>query len=87
MSVTLSVVGITATAGQDYTAVEPITFTWADGDFSSRTVTIGLVVDKQNEGEESLTVSLSNATGGAIIEPGDAAERVDPRQGGAHRQW
>ena len=54
-----------ATAGSDYTATSA-TLTFADGD-TSKTFSVSITDDSTYEGNESLTVSLSNATGGASV--------------------
>ncbi len=56
-----------ATAGSDYTATSG-TLSWADGDFSDRTVTIALVNDTQVETAETFQLALSAPTGGATID-------------------
>jgi Tol biopolymer transport system component len=55
-----------ALAGADYTAVSRAV-TFDDGDTEPKAVTIALLDDGAGEGPESLTVSLSSATGGASI--------------------
>jgi len=56
----------TATAGSDYTAISG-TLNWGDGDTASKTVTININDDSLVEGDETLIVSLANATGGAEL--------------------
>ena len=60
--------GDTATPGTDYTA-DSGTLSFAAGD-TSKTVTVKVTGDQVDEANETLTLTLSNATGGADI--GDA---------------
>ncbi|MGV2390916.1 MAG UNVERIFIED_CONTAM: hypothetical protein LVR29_30170 [Microcystis novacekii LVE1205-3] len=55
----------TAIAPNDYTKT-PITVTFANGE-TEKTVTILIVDDLQFEGNETLNLTLTNATGGATI--------------------
>nr|MBP7589454.1 hypothetical protein [Thermoanaerobaculia bacterium] len=59
---------VSATAGADYEAVTG-TLSWAAGDGSSRTITVPILDDAAGEPGESLVLALSNATGGATIDP------------------
>ena len=68
VSVTLTPVAGTATAGDDFIA-DPVTLSWADQDTATQTVEIALNNDAVQEGSESFTVELSNSTGGAVIGP------------------
>jgi uncharacterized delta-60 repeat protein len=61
VSVTLTPVAGTATAGDDFIA-EPVTLFWADNDVDAQTVGIALNDDAVQEGSESFTVELSNST-------------------------
>jgi hypothetical protein len=56
----------TATAGQDYTAVNQ-TVTWADGDTSPKTITVPIAQDTLTEGNETVNLALSGPTGGATV--------------------
>ncbi|MGV3661762.1 MAG: Calx-beta domain-containing protein [Prosthecobacter sp.] len=56
----------TATAGPDYTTSSG-TLTWPSGDMTPKTLTIPVVADAAVEGTENFTVTLSGATGGAVI--------------------
>ena len=61
-------VGGTATNDQDYSLPQQTyRFSWADGDMSSKNLSIPLNNDRRKEGEETITVSLSNPTGGALL--------------------
>jgi uncharacterized delta-60 repeat protein len=72
VSVTLTPIGGTATAGDDF-AADPVTVSWTDGDAGSRFVEFAIQNDAAQEGNESFTVELSNPTGGAIIGPRSSA--------------
>jgi Ca2+-binding RTX toxin-like protein len=70
ISVTLNFSDGTATTPSDYSSA-PITVNFANGE-SSKTVTIPIVSDSILEPNETLSLSLSNPTGGAAI--GQAAQ-------------
>ena len=53
-----------ASSGSDYTATSG-TVSWPDGDDDPRTITIAILDDSEDEGNETLTLMLSNPTGGA----------------------
>lgn len=72
VSVTLTPVAGTATAGTDF-ASEPITVSWADGDSTPISVGIPIHNDTQGENLEAFTVELSNPTGGALLGPQSTA--------------
>jgi choice-of-anchor B domain-containing protein len=57
----------TATANNDYTTTVG-TISWADGESAEKTFTIALTNDTAVESDEAFTVTLSNATGGALID-------------------
>ncbi len=59
----------TATAGQDYTAAGPAQLSWAAGDASPRTFTVAITDDPIVEpgGDETINLTLSAPTGGAIV--------------------
>jgi hypothetical protein len=59
----------TATAGSDYTALGPIMVTFPPGT-TLQTVTVPVRGDLVPEADETFTVNLSGATGGASIEDG-----------------
>jgi hypothetical protein len=62
----------TATAGVDYTATST-TVNFADGDTAPKTVTIPIINDALVEGNETVLLALSSATGGATIAVPDDA--------------
>jgi hypothetical protein len=68
VSVTLTPVAGSATAGADFVA-DPITLTWADGEQGPKVAEIRITYDGVAETFEDFTVGLSNATGGAVIGP------------------
>ncbi len=53
-----------ATAGSDYTANSG-TVNFADGDTAAKTITVSIIGDTVDEANETFTVTLSGATGGA----------------------
>ncbi len=66
VSVTFSTSNGTATAGSDYTAVTT-TVTWLDGEVGVKNVSIPILDDTLIEGNETLTLTLATATGGALL--------------------
>ena len=63
-----------ARAGEDYTAASG-TLTFQAGD-TSATIEVGVLDDAHDEGEETLTLRLSNATGGKVID-GEATGTIE----------
>ncbi|HMQ04066.1 MAG TPA: Calx-beta domain-containing protein [Pyrinomonadaceae bacterium] len=61
----------TATSGSDYTAVSG-TLNWADGDASAKTFMIPIIDDQLQEGDETVNIALSNATGATLGAPVNA---------------
>jgi CSLREA domain-containing protein len=57
----------TAAAGEDYTSVSAFTVNFADGDSAAKTVEVPITDDVLNEPDETVTLSLSNPTGGATF--------------------
>ena len=55
-----------ATAGSDYTSSSG-TLTWANGDSASKTFTVTALADVVVDADETFTVNLSNASGGASL--------------------
>ena len=70
----------TAQAGQDYTAAEG-TLTFAAGE-TQKTVSVAVIDDAHDEGEETLTLTLSNASGARIADhtATGTIENEDPLQ-------
>ena len=66
LSVDYAQTGGTATSGTDYTAVAAGTLTFAAGT-TSRTITVSVTGDAANEVNETVIITLSNATAGAGI--------------------
>jgi Leucine-rich repeat (LRR) protein/ribosomal protein L35AE/L33A len=62
----------TATAGDDYTAVSG-TLNWKDGNSNDKKITVSITNDNDVEGDETFNLTLTNATGGAIIGDQDTA--------------
>ncbi len=89
VSVEYSTSDLDATAGSDYTPASG-TLEWAAGDMGDRTITVALVSDADEEGDEAFRVTLANAGGGAVIEGSasidvtieDAAAAGPPRGSG-----
>ena len=71
-------VGGTATNGQDYSLPQQTyRFSWADGDMGARNLSIPLNNDRRKEGDETITLTLSNPTGGALLgAPSSATVRI-----------
>ncbi len=65
-SVRITTLAGTATAPADFAALDQIV-TWAAGDATPKTVALALVDDALLEGDESLTLQLSDATSSSII--------------------
>src|SRR6185295_11127190 len=65
----------TATAGSDYTPVSG-TLSWGSGDESTKTFTVPIASDGVAEGSETIRLTLSNATGGATIDPARGTSTV-----------
>ena len=66
VSVTVTMSSGTATAGEDFED-EPLTVSWADGDYFDKGVDIPIIDDSDDEPREQFSVHLNNPTGGAII--------------------
>jgi hypothetical protein len=58
VSAIVSVTGGAAAPGQDFTFPAPQTVTWADGDAADKAVTIPLVQDQLDEGDEAFQVTV-----------------------------
>jgi hypothetical protein len=64
-----------AIAGQDYNAISQ-TLNWGDGDADDKTCTASIINDTDVEGDETFSLSLKNATGGATIGDPDTTEVI-----------
>jgi len=60
-----TIAGGSATAGTDYTPTT-VTLTWADGDSTSRTFTVLIVVDGVVEPDETVNLALSAPSGATL---------------------
>lgn len=80
VSAQYSTVNGTATAGSDFTATAG-TLTWADGDSTSRTITIPIIADATTEGAETFSLALSSVVGG--VTPGGASVGITIQEAGA----
>jgi uncharacterized delta-60 repeat protein len=68
----------TATSPADFTASSG-DVTWANGDAADKSITIPLVADTIAEGSENFTVTLSNVSGGVMVDdPSTMVSIVDP---------
>ncbi len=65
----------TATAGSDYTARSG-TLSWTNGNSSNKTFTIPITNDAAVEGSETITVTLSNASGASLGSPSTATVTI-----------
>lgn len=61
-----------ATAGDDYEATAG-TLDWADGDSAAKSFTVPVIDDLEEEGDETVNLTLSNPTGGATLGQASAA--------------
>jgi hypothetical protein len=68
VSVTVTPVSGSATAGEDFVA-DPVTLTWADGEGGNKNASFAIVDDSLTEGLEQFSVKLTTPTGGAVIGP------------------
>jgi len=68
VSVSLNPVSGSATAGQDFPTA-PVTVSWPDGETGTIYVNVPITDDDEIEEDETFTIELSNATGGAIVGP------------------
>lgn len=81
VSVTVTPVAGSATAGEDYDAT-PVTLSWGDLEEGSKTFDFQILEDDEPEVNESFNVELSNPTGGAILGPYATAEVAIPANDG-----
>jgi alpha-tubulin suppressor-like RCC1 family protein len=66
VSVDVAATGGTATQGTDYTFT-PTTVTWNPGDPASKTVNVAVIGDTTSESNETVVLTLSNASHAAVI--------------------
>lgn len=79
LSVNFSTADLSALAGVDYGAVSG-TFTWADGDISSREIVIPIVVDSIVKGIQTFRVLLTSLSGDAVLNAGGTCDiTIDER--------
>jgi len=83
VSVDYATSDLDATAGADYTGVAG-TLTWANGDGADKTFAVPILDDSDEEGLEAIQLTLSGATGGAVVDPlrATAELRILPSDGG-----
>ncbi|MCU7852791.1 MAG: thrombospondin type 3 repeat-containing protein, partial [Candidatus Thiodiazotropha sp. (ex Monitilora ramsayi)] len=67
VSVDFSLTGGSASIGSDF-SVTSGTITFGDGDTTDRTIVITILDDTASEGDETIAITLTNATGGALID-------------------
>jgi len=72
VSVTVTPSSGTAIAGTDFVA-NPVTLNWQDGESGEKVAVIPILDDSLEENPETFTVTLSDATGGALIGPRSSA--------------
>jgi hypothetical protein len=68
VSVNYATANGTASAGSDYTATSGV-LSWADGESVSKTFSIPIINDTDQEVNETIMLALSNPTNGAILGP------------------
>lgn len=66
VSVDYTITGGTAAAGSDYGSISG-TLSWADGASGNRTISLPVLDDLLAEANETVVLTLSNATGGAVL--------------------
>jgi hypothetical protein len=79
VSVTASTSAVSASAGDDYTSATS-TLNWADGELGIKTYNLTIIDDEIDEPAETVSLTLSGATNGAVIaSPGTATLTIrDP---------
>ena len=76
-----AIAGASCSAGVDYLPASG-TFTWTNGDFNARTFTITICNDGAIEGDETVNLTLSNATGtGSLGTPSTAVLTIGTDDG------
>ena len=80
-SVTLATANGTATAGEDYTAIAPVVFTFS-GSETTKTQTVTIINDTLDEPDETFSVALSNpSTNAALGTPATATVTIQDDDG------
>ena len=64
-----------ALAGSDYVSTNG-TLTWSDGDTNAKTITVSIINDTINEGNESFAVTISDAMGVSLGSPASATVTI-----------
>lgn len=75
-SVSYATSDATATAGSDYTATSG-TLSWASGDGAAKTISVAVLEDATVESAETITVTLSAATGATLGTPAAATITIN----------
>jgi Ca2+-binding RTX toxin-like protein len=75
VSVNYSTSNGTAMAGEDYSFTEG-TLTWSEGDSSDKIINLPIIDDGNFEGDEALSISLSNPTGAELATPATATVTI-----------
>jgi ribosomal protein L35AE/L33A len=73
VSVEFNTADDSAKAGKDYVDTSGITLNWGDDDDSDKTLNISILDDNILESDETFSLTLTNATGGATIGDPDTA--------------
>lgn len=71
-----------ATAGSDYTAASG-SLSWGNGDIANKTFSVPILDDSTGEPAETITLTLSNATGGASIGTSSGTLTINDNEPGA----
>jgi hypothetical protein len=80
-TVLCSTTGGSATAGSDYTQVTNQVLTWNSGDTANKTCQVPITPDASIEGPETVTVSLSGASGATLGSPSFATLTINDDDG------
>lgn len=71
VSAVVSTADGSATDGEDYEGISRVV-TWEDGDDDDKTVEVPILEDDLEEGNETVELTLTDPTGGATLDDGDA---------------
>ncbi len=80
-SIDYSTSGGSATAGEDFTATNG-TLNWADGEATSKSFGVPILNDDAQEGTETFTATLSNATGATLGTPASSTVSIEDDDSG-----